>query len=77
MENAGMRVTYDTEVNAAYIYLKDIAPGEARHQVGVQDPTPRGQVILDFDAEGTLIGIEVLDAKEGLPQELLDQAERR
>lgn len=76
MENAAMRVTYDAEADAAYIYLKDIAPGEARYQVGLQDPAPTGQVILDFDAEGTLIGIEVLGAKEGLPQELLDHAER-
>jgi uncharacterized protein YuzE len=70
-----MRVTYDAEANAAYIYLKEIAAGDARYQVGVQHPAPRGQIVLDFDADGTLIGIEVLDAKEGLPAELLDAAE--
>ncbi len=66
-----MRVTFDRKANAAYIYLVDIGPGEA-----VKQETTGGPVILDFDRSGRLIGIEVLNASEFLPQEILDNAER-
>jgi uncharacterized protein YuzE len=36
----------------------------------------RGDVILDFDGNGRLIGIEVLNASRTLPTELLESAER-
>lgn len=32
---------------------------------------------LDFDAEGRVVGIEILDAHSKLPQYLLDAAERK
>jgi uncharacterized protein YuzE len=77
---AEVRVTYDQQANAAYIYF------EAPAQTGVQgavaktypcDPVDVGGMInLDFDKEGRLIGIEVLDARSKLPQYLLDNAER-
>lgn len=52
-----MIITYDPEVDAAYIYLKgSIAPGEAHKQLRTPDP----DIVLDFDAAGHLIGIELL-----------------
>ena len=71
-----MRVTYSTRGKAAYIYLKDIEPGEAVLQHRVEESHARGEIILDFDKKGRLIGIEVLDAMRGLPQGFLDSAER-
>lgn len=52
-----MRVTYDPQVRAAYLYLTDTsAPGEAARTLAVSD-----SINLDFDADGCLIGIELLD----------------
>jgi uncharacterized protein YuzE len=64
------RVTYDAEANAAYIYLADaIGRGEAVRQQVVD-----GDIILDFDASGRLLGIEVLDARRRLPDGILAMA---
>jgi uncharacterized protein YuzE len=53
-----MRVTHDPSVHAAYIYLTDaIAPGGVKKTIS----TERG-INLDFDADGHLIGIELLGA---------------
>ena len=71
-----MRVTYDSEVNAAYISLTTIGVGEARYQVPVSAEHAAGEIILDLDRDGRLIGIEVLDARQGLPEALLDGAEQ-
>jgi uncharacterized protein YuzE len=52
-------VTVDRTVDAAYIYLVDIRPGEVADTVDVEHgdgPT----LNLDFDAEGRLLGIELL-----------------
>jgi uncharacterized protein YuzE len=71
-----MHVTYDPEVDAAYVYLRD---PEAREgtvtSVPVQDAP--GMIVLDFDVDGCLFGIEVLDASKLLPPELLGTAKGR
>lgn len=52
-----MRVTYDPEAKAAYICLKQpIRAEEAAWTIGEAAPG----VNLDFDADGHLIGIELL-----------------
>ena len=52
-----MRVTYDPEAKAAYLCLKQpIRAGEAARTIGEAAPG----VKLDFDADGHLIGIELL-----------------
>ena len=69
-----MRVTYDPEADAAYAYLVDhIEPGEAVRQVIAHD----GDVVLDLDAKGRLLGVEVLGAKRLLRPETLLRAEKR
>lgn len=58
-----MRITYDEEVNAVYLRLKETSYYES-------DEIKEG-LILDYDEEGNLIGIEILDASEYLsPEEL-------
>ena len=61
-----LRLTYDPEANAAYLRLcegkilesEEISPG----------------IILDFDAEGRILAIELLDARGQLPRLALDGA---
>jgi uncharacterized protein YuzE len=68
-----MRVTYDPQADAAYISLRDpIGDGESKRQVVCDDGGIAGDIILDFDKEGVLLGIEVLRARRLLPKELLD-----
>ena len=63
-----MKITHDEKYNLAYISLKDtIGTGEAAFQQEVVD---NGDIILDFDADGRLIGIEMLDAETLLHPEL-------
>ncbi|MFI6480401.1 DUF2283 domain-containing protein [Nonomuraea sp. NPDC050663] len=68
-ERAGQRavfVRWDTEVNAAYIAMKrEISSGEAVRQVVAGDDT-----VLDFGAEGELLGVELLDAERQMPSEM-------
>ena len=53
-----LRVTHDPEINASYIYLTgSIEPGGVKKTVSA---TPG--INLDFDADGHLIGIELIGA---------------
>jgi uncharacterized protein YuzE len=74
-----VRVTYDPSADAGYIALRDIESGGAKHTVPLDsesgDVESLGQIVLDFDQEERLIGIEVLNASEVLPPELLREAE--
>jgi uncharacterized protein YuzE len=65
-----MIITYDPEADAAYIYLVDIkAKGVKRTRA-----VPEYEIMLDFDADKRLVGIEVLSARSLLPKSVLDQA---
>jgi uncharacterized protein YuzE len=66
-----VRVTYDSTVDAAYIYLADsIRVGEVAH-TEPGDPGHAYGVNLDFAKDGRLLGIEVLDASKRLPETFL------
>ncbi|GAA0580389.1 hypothetical protein GCM10010172_76730 [Paractinoplanes ferrugineus] len=69
-----MELTYDEEANAAYLALEDIADEAAVENVVVERPA--GDIVLDFDADGRLLGVEVIGAIELLRQTALDAAER-
>ncbi|MFH0836578.1 MAG: DUF2283 domain-containing protein [Candidatus Aenigmatarchaeota archaeon] len=59
-----MKVTYDKEADAAYIYLKDrIEKGEVKSTVSMNE-----NIILDFDSDKKLIGIEILSASTVVPK---------
>jgi uncharacterized protein YuzE len=73
----GVRIKYDASVDAAYIYLADeIRPGAVAKMVPVDPLAINGMINLDFDAEGRLLGIEVLAASKRLPREALAAVER-
>ena len=67
-----MRVTYDKEADAAYIYIKyPIRRGEASKTIEVNE-----NILLDFDKEGKLLGVEVLNARKLLSNRILREAEQ-
>ena len=69
-----MKITYDPEVDAAYIYLADIEPGGVKRTYEC-DPGEVGTMVnLDFDGEGRIVGVEVLSASAHLPKAALKQA---
>lgn len=70
-----MRLTYDDEMDAAYLELEYIAEGAAVENVVVERPG-RGDIVLDFDADGRLLGVEVIGATALLRTTALDAAER-
>ena len=51
-----MRFEYDREVNALYIYVREIPDGAVARQLELQEG-----VYLDADQEGRIFGIEFLD----------------
>jgi uncharacterized protein YuzE len=62
-----VRITYDDDVDAAYIYLSEIGAGEVATTVPGWPSSEAFMVNLDFDRDGRLLGIEVLDASAKLP----------
>lgn len=66
-----MKATYDLEADAAYFYLKDIGVGEASQTYCCDPSEVDGMINLDFDSNGHLLGIEVLDASKKLSAETL------
>lgn len=63
-----MRVEYDAQTNVVYIYLV----GEITHGMVKRTRAVEHEGInLDFSGNGTLIGIEVLDARARVPALLL------
>lgn len=71
-----MHITFDRRANAAYIELVPVGRGEVAKTECVAPPHLRGMVNLDFNKNGRLIGIEILNATRILPIEVLDQADR-
>lgn len=71
-----MRITYDATSDAAYIYfVEGIRAGGVARTVPVDPREIGGMINLDFDAEGLLVGVEVLDASRFLSSELLVSAQ--
>ncbi|MEP9397756.1 DUF2283 domain-containing protein [Mesorhizobium sp. KR2-14] len=61
-----LKVEYDAEANAAYIRFSSEP---------VQDSEEVSQgIVLDYDAEGRIVGMEVLGAREHLPPAVLTKA---
>ena len=74
-----MKLTYDPEVDAAYLSLTDhIKNGE----VATTKCFPLGSlesdtaINADFSLEGVLLGFEILGASNCLAAEILDRAEQ-
>ena len=71
-----MKITYDRSANAVYIYLvSEIGHGQVKNQYHCDIKQVKAMINLDFDSDGRLLGVEVLDASRYLPKESLDGAE--
>jgi uncharacterized protein YuzE len=70
-----MKITYDKDVDAAYIYLVDIDGGDVKQtkSVSCDGAVGFGVINFDFNDDGRIIGIEVLSASNILPVGLLCQ----
>lgn len=67
-----MKIEYDPDADAAYIRLKEeIGIGGVSRSYPLDPDEVGGMIVLDFDADDRLIGIEVLDASRHLPLEAL------
>lgn len=65
-----MKFEYDHDVDAAYIYLAgSIRKGEVKNTIELNE-----NIILDFDAKGKLLGVEILNAKKVLKKEAILEA---
>jgi uncharacterized protein YuzE len=62
--------TYDSDADAAYIYLEHPIPPGAAEKVTTFD-TNRGMFNLDFNADNQILGLEILGARAHLPSALL------
>ncbi|MFJ4225258.1 DUF2283 domain-containing protein [Microbacterium sp. NPDC089695] len=73
-----MNIRYDPEVDAAYLALgRDVEDGEAVAQIPeIYPPGGRGEIILDLDAEGHVIGMEILGASVLLRPDVLAAARK-
>lgn len=70
-----MRVVYDDKADSAYLYLgRKVTPGGVDKTYCCDSGEVGGMINLDFDAEGRLIGIEVMDASTKLPFDALPDA---
>ncbi len=72
-----MKVEYDKEADAAYIYLIDdidIKPEWVKKTYSCDLHSVNGMINLDFDENGKLGGIEVMDASKKLSADLLNKA---
>ncbi|MBS3126902.1 DUF2283 domain-containing protein [Candidatus Woesearchaeota archaeon] len=66
-----MKLEYDKEVDAAYIYLEyPLKEREAKKTIQLND-----NIILDFDENNKLLGVEILDASKILKKEVLLEAQ--
>jgi uncharacterized protein YuzE len=67
-----MKITYDKSTDAAYIYLAAVIEAGGVAKTYCCDPLEvNGQIHLDFDKQGRLVGIEVLGASKLLPEAVL------
>ena len=66
-----MNLEYDNQVDAAYISLAAVEPVDVKVSYACDPDEVGGQIQLDFDGDGRLIGIEVLDASHMLPEVVL------
>lgn len=71
-EDSRLQITFDPDANAAYITVLD-GPSETQIH-SISTPGDLGEIILDFDKSGKLLGIEVLNALEVIDKSVLENA---
>jgi uncharacterized protein YuzE len=71
-----VRLTHDSEADAAYIYLvEEIHRGEVARRSFADIAMDNAAITIDFDADGRVLGIEVLGASWALRAETIRAAE--
>ena len=66
-----MKLEYDKEADAAYIYLEyPIKKGQAKNTIELNE-----NIMLDFDSKGKLLGVEILNASKVLNKKTLVEAQ--
>lgn len=64
-----MKMTFDKEADAAYIYVKDnIEKGEVKKTISLNE-----DIIIDFDKDEKLIGVEILNASHVLSKKTISE----
>ena len=62
-------MTFDKDANAAYIYLKDkLGKGDVKKTLSLND-----NIIMDFDKDEKLVGIEILNASSVLSKKVISE----
>lgn len=64
----GLKLTYDPDVNAAYLYFSS--------EKIIRTEEIRDDLNIDWDAQGSMVGMEFLDARKQIPSTLLELADR-
>ena len=64
-----MKITFDSEADAAYIYLRKIQEGDVKTTISLNE-----NINIDLDENGVILGIEILDASKNLSPEVLKSA---
>ncbi len=62
-----MKITFDKEADAAYIYFKEISNGEVAKTISLNES-------VNLDKENKTLGIEIINATQTLPSETLKSA---
>jgi uncharacterized protein YuzE len=69
--------TYDEVADALYVTLVDaIGDGEAVRQIYVEKAFEDGAIVLDVNAKGVIVGMEILGASVHTSSELLRKSRR-
>jgi uncharacterized protein YuzE len=74
---AGFKIRYDANANAAYIYVaaEGTLAGNIAKTYLCDTREINGMINLDFDDDGRLLGVEIMDARSKLPHEVLKRLE--
>lgn len=72
-----MEGTYDKAADAVYLRLvESIGAGGSKRQAVVEAEGLKAMMVLDFDANDRILGIEIIGARRSLTQEILDSLKR-
>jgi uncharacterized protein YuzE len=72
-----LRMTYDPDADAAYIYVTDpIGPGEAAQTAMLDRYFDSASVHVDLDSDNRLLGIELLGVSHLLRPEAVPPGDR-
>lgn len=67
-----MIIRYDKKADAAYVYLTEDLEEKAVKTYPI-DPEG-GEILVDINKEGKIIGVEILDASKKLHKNILDKS---